>query len=134
MPVNLLTSCMLHELQGLGGGVLTSLPTCSHLVCFVNFGFVYIYIYSRNVYIYTHTCIDLLSDMYTYIYIYKYVQMYLHLHTFTYIHTYRQTDIHTYIYIYRRFFLVGECHSLTEKKPLTPLQFLKQLAKTCNAP
>ena len=29
VPVNLLTSCMLHELRGLGGGMLMSLSTCS---------------------------------------------------------------------------------------------------------
>ena len=38
VPVNLLTSCMLRELRGLGGGMLTSLSTCSRHVCFVNFG------------------------------------------------------------------------------------------------
>ena len=40
VPVNLLTSCMLRELRGLGGvgGMLTSLWTCSRHVCFVNFG------------------------------------------------------------------------------------------------
>ena len=38
VPVNLLTSCMLSELWGLGGGVLTSLSTCSRHVCLVNFG------------------------------------------------------------------------------------------------
>jgi len=40
VPVNLLTSCMLRELRGLGGvgGLLTSLWTCSRHVCFVNFG------------------------------------------------------------------------------------------------
>ena len=38
VPVNLHTSCMPCELRGLGGGMLTSLSTCSRHVCFVNFG------------------------------------------------------------------------------------------------
>ena len=38
VPANLLASCMLRELRGLGGGMLTSLSTCSRHVCFVNFG------------------------------------------------------------------------------------------------
>ena len=40
VPVNLLTSCMIRELRGLGGvgGMLTSLWTCSRHVWLVNFG------------------------------------------------------------------------------------------------
>ena len=40
VPVNLLMSCMLRELRGLGGvgGMLASLSACSRHVCFMNFG------------------------------------------------------------------------------------------------
>ena len=61
---------------GWGGGMLTSLWTCSRHVCFVNFGFawaiyIYTYIYKYiHTYIHTHTQYSTMKITFRYIYIY----------------------------------------------------------------
>ena len=93
VPVNLLASCMLLELRGLGGvgGMLTSLWTCSRHVCFVNFGDSWV-IYIYNI---THWK----SHLDTYIYICVYINMLcIHIHLFSLFYTYTCTYIVVYIY------------------------------------
>ena len=106
VPVNLLTSCMIRELRGLGGvggmltslwtcsrhvwlvnfgvwvgwgGMLTSLWTCSRHVCFVNFGVAWV-IYTQY---YTMKI--------TFRYIYMYINMFVHIHLFSLLYTYKCT-------------------------------------------
>ena len=96
VPVNLLTSCMLRELRGLGGvgrgGMLKSLWTCSRHVCFVNFGVwvgwggggmltslwtcsrhVFFVNFGVDIYIYIYTEYDTMKNTFWYIYICIYV-------------------------------------------------------------
>ena len=120
------------------------------------FTLIYIYIF---VCMYTYTCI---SQLYTYtctcLLVHTYTCTCLLVHMYTYLYMYIFL-LRTYIYINNCIYIIpsqsfqkkrspggtrqsplirARCmqwvwrHSMTEKKSLTPLRFLKQLAKACN--
>ena len=106
---------------GWGGGTLTSLWTCSHHVCFVNFGvwgggyLTSLWTCSR------HVCFDMLRELrdclgYIYIlqlysqyytmkitfrYTYMYINMCIHIHLFSLLYTYKCTYFLVVIYAHK---------------------------------